>query len=157
MIHRLSDFFRAVLPSDAPDQRSLGEEIANTEGYLEIEQIRFGPRLEIEIDVPDILKQALVPAMILQPLTENVVKHAVSRSSQKIKLLVLAQRSDDMLEIRVHNTLPALMDEEQPGLGLGHRNLRRRLSAIRGRRAHLDAAPVRDGYEAMVRLPLVTA
>lgn len=157
MIHRLSDFFRSVLRANAPDQRPLGDEVANTEGYLEIEQIRFGQRLEVHIDVPDTLKHVVVPSMILQPLTENVVRHAVSRSSERVVLQVLARQADDMLEISVHNTLPDRLDAEDPGMGLGHHNLRRRLAAMRGRHAKLDAAPVNGGYEARVRLPLGAA
>lgn len=155
MIHRLSDFFRTVLRADAPDQRPLGDEIANTEGYLEIEQVRFGSRLEVHIDAPETLKDAIVPAMILQPLTENVVRHAVGRSSEKVSLHILARQANDMLEICVHNTLPRALDAEVPGMGLGHRNLRRRLAALRG--AELDAAPVEDGYRALIRLPLARA
>jgi len=76
---KLTALLRRVLKSSG-EFTTLSEEIELVESYLEIERARFEERLTVEIDVPQDLKQLRVPALILQPLVENAVKHGISKA-----------------------------------------------------------------------------
>ncbi len=78
VVHDLSDLFRASL-SDARDQNTLGDELELARGYLRIEHQRLGERLRVEWDLEGLPESAILPALILQPLLENAVYHALSQ------------------------------------------------------------------------------
>ena len=78
MVSRLSDFLRYSLDNDPIKKVPLGQEIKALRLYLEIEKVRFGERLEVTWDIEDDCEDAMVPSMILQPIVENAIKHAIS-------------------------------------------------------------------------------
>src|SRR4029453_1239066 len=80
MLMALSTFFRTSLSMDPSADVSLAEEIALQRLYLEIEKVRFPDRLDVNIDIPEQLEQARVPALILQPLVENALKYGVAQT-----------------------------------------------------------------------------
>ena len=83
MVLKLSNFFRQSLTLDATADISLAEEIALQRLYLDIEKVRFPRRLKAEFDIPAELEKARLPALILQPIVENAIKHAVSRDARQ--------------------------------------------------------------------------
>src|SRR3546814_6481213 len=85
MIMNLSSFLRSSLAVDPEQLVSLDEEIALQRLYLDIEQTRFTDRLQVEVAMPDELKNACVPVLILQPIIENAIKYGVSTSKGKIE------------------------------------------------------------------------
>ena len=94
MLMALSTFFRTSLSMDPSADVSLAEEIAFQRLYLDIEKVRFPDRLEVEIDIPEQLEQARVPALILQPLIENAIKYGVSQTTARVKLSIRARFLD---------------------------------------------------------------
>ena len=78
----LSVFLRSALAQQTDEDLFLADEIAHELLYLEIERIRFGDRLRVEVLVPPALASARVPGLLLQPLVENAVRHGVSRISK---------------------------------------------------------------------------
>ena len=90
MILKLSTFFRSSLSLDPSADVTLAEEIDLQRLYLEIEKVRFPRRLKVEIDIPDDLKNARVPGLLLQPLVENVIKYGVSGTRDKVTLSIRA-------------------------------------------------------------------
>ena len=78
MINKLSEFFRQSLRAEPETEVTVSEEIAMTELYLDIEKTRFADRLTVDIQVADTAKFRMVPSMILQPLVENSLKHAIA-------------------------------------------------------------------------------
>src|SRR3546814_8191172 len=74
----LSDLFRAALAR--PHDVALGEELALVRRYLEIEAVRFGPRLRVAWRLPGPLPEVAVPALSVQALVENAVRHGIERS-----------------------------------------------------------------------------
>ncbi|MFC3095548.1 sensor histidine kinase [Alteromonas sediminis] len=79
MVSRLSDFLRYSLDNDPIKKVPLGEEIKALRLYLEIEKVRFDDRLNVQWDVSEKCEQALVPSLLLQPIIENAIKHAISK------------------------------------------------------------------------------
>src|SRR5204863_8921456 len=74
---RLSGLLRGVLKS-ADEFVTLGEELDLIEAYLDIERARFEDRLRVRIDVPWELRRIRIPALVIQPLVENAIKHGIS-------------------------------------------------------------------------------
>ncbi len=93
MVLKLSTFFRQSLTLDATADISLAEEIALQRLYLDIEKVRFPRRLKAEFDIPEELENARLPALILQPIVENAIKHAVSLTRDKVELKIAAREA----------------------------------------------------------------
>ena len=154
MTNRLSDFLRASLGADPTELIPLDEELALTQEYLDIESVRFGERLSVEVDCTDEACDALVPSFLVQPLVENAVKHGVARSRAPVEIRIRAAMEGGTLCIEVANCLVAAdADEPETNGGVGLANVRHRLEAVFGTRASLVAGE-RDGrFVATIRIP----
>lgn len=133
MVAGLSDFLRRVLEDSNRQQVPLAEEMEFLQKYLEIQQVRFGERLQVTVDVPRELFPAQVPSLILQPMVENAIKHGIAKRSQGGAIRVTAVRSNGRLALRVYNDGPGLAaDWEQTPPGIGISNVRTRLRGLYG-------------------------
>jgi len=161
MLMALSTFFRTSLSLDPSADVTLAQEIDLQRLYLDIEQIRFPKRLRVEIDVPDDLAKAQVPALILQPLVENAIKYGVSATRDPVLLTISARRLDGgRMQIDVTNrlaesgpTIPAAVPAHE-GTGLGLSNVCQRLEAHYGERADCRFGPIPGGYQVSIALPI---
>lgn len=104
MVLRLSEVMRAAFEQFDAEQIPLKREIELTRAYLEIERIRFGPRLSVVIDVDDHAAETLVPAFVLQPIVENAIKHGIGLQTGPGELRISAKRHNDRLALAVTNT-----------------------------------------------------
>jgi LytS/YehU family sensor histidine kinase len=136
----LADMFRYFLRSNRTFI-TLEEELKIIRAYLEIEALRLGPRLATEIQVDECLLKAEIPALSIQPLVDNAVKHGIAPHSTKgfVRLTVWAE--DNCLKVEVVNTgeLRSRTSDETPG-GIGLPNLRRRLALCYGTESELHIA-----------------
>ncbi len=123
-VEALSSFLRATLAADATADVSLADEIAMQRLYLEVEKIRFGNRLHVTFDVPAALSLVPVPALILQPLVENSIRHAVARTSRPVQVTIAARADQEYLLLSVEDDGPG---PGAAGLGVGLRNVSERL------------------------------
>jgi LytS/YehU family sensor histidine kinase len=160
MILKLSTFFRSSLSLDPSADVSLMEEIALQRLYLDIEKVRFPRRLRVEIDVPKELESARLPALILQPIVENVIKYAVSPTRERITLRISAQEAGpgrfviDVVNSGKPPKEDALVDIPE-GTGVGLANVRQRLFARFGDAARVEIGEVQEGgYRVRMTLPL---
>jgi len=150
----LATFLRASLVIDANADIPLAEELRLQQLYLAIEQVRFPDRLMVTIDVPAALDTSPVPALILQPLLENSIRHGVARTSHPVGISVAAARIGDMLEITVCNNGPT--DTQTLGHGVGLANVANRLALRYGPRALCDIRfPPDGGVCTTLLVPLV--
>jgi len=139
---------------------SLAEEIGLQRLYLEIEKVRFPDRLEVNIDIPDDLAEARVPALILQPLVENAIKYGVSATTAKVELSIRARQLDGgRMQLDVINRSTGARSKKPPsptheGTGLGLANVSQRLQAHFGSRADVRFGPVPCGYEVSLAMPV---
>lgn len=127
MIMNLSSFLRSSLAVDPEQLVSLDEEIALQQLYLDIEQARFPDRLQVEVSMPDELKHACVPVLILQPIIENAIKYGVSPSKGRIAIRLQASAEYGLLVLRVENDVDPKAPVPASGTGLGLGNVRERL------------------------------
>jgi hypothetical protein len=151
MIARLSELLRYTLDGGGEHEVLLGQEIAFLERYLEIMQIRFQGQLEIDVQIGDDVRDALVPNLILQPLVENAVKHGVEPSPTGADVKVSTQRRGSVVVIKVTNTVPA--GQGKPGHGVAQDNVRDRLRLLHDVQANFQTALIDGLYQVRMEVP----
>jgi LytS/YehU family sensor histidine kinase len=157
MILGLSNFFRSTLAIDPAADVTLSEEIRLQMLYLDIEKARFPSRLKVETDVPDDLKTARLPALLLQPIIENAIKYGVARAKTAVTVAIRAREEEGRLTLMVENNGdPADQVCAEHGTGVGLANVCERLSARYGGAAQCRHGPIETGgFRVSLTLPLV--
>lgn len=155
----LSDFLREILYSGDQYMVSLRKELRILEYYLNILNVRFSDHLHIEKDIdPDLLDQK-IPALLLQPLIENSVKHGYSYHHTDLRVKMSIQRKKKDILIKIENdgaeltkTCPELLKE-----GVGLANINDRLRNLYGENFYFNMQNKEDhhGVETLIRIPLV--
>ncbi|HLT64429.1 MAG TPA: histidine kinase [Pseudohongiella sp.] len=157
MVTRLSKFLRYSLEHDPLDKVDLAHELGSLRLYLDIEKVRFEDRLRLEFDVCPASEKGLVPSMLLQPLVENSIKHAISRSEDGGTIWISARVNDKKhLCITVADDGPGSVNHPE-SIGVGLKNIRDRLREIYGENHQLELA-VREprGFQVKVVIPYET-
>lgn len=143
MITRLGDFLRLTLENSGSMEVTLQQEIEFLNGYLEIERIRFQDRLTTDIRVDPEVLDVRVPNLILQPIVENAMRHAIGHSASG-RVEVIAAPRNGVVRIEVKDNGPGIdadhMIEARRGRGLGLANTRARLAGIYGDAARFELA-----------------
>ncbi|ULU24732.1 sensor histidine kinase [Dyella terrae] len=156
MLGHLIHYLRHSLPQRDDALSTLGDELERTRAYLEIMRLRMGPRLSLQIDVPDTLRAIAIPPMMLQTLVENAIKHGLEPKPGGGSVWILARRDDDAIAITVADDGRGF-NEAGGGTGIGLKNVRERLRLIYGADASLSVvsnAP--EGVAATITVPLRT-
>lgn len=144
----LADLFRAALAG--PGRIPLREEVELARRYAEIEQLRFGPRMRLEWELPEPLPGLQVPTLSIQPLVENAIHHGVEPSTTSCLLHVTVDQQADRARITVINDLPASPASARPGHGVGLRAVRERVQAMGGQ---VETRSEGNCYVATMTLP----
>lgn len=132
MIIKLSEFMRYSIGLAAETMNSLNEELYHASLYLDIEKVRFSDRIAIEKNIDPACGEMRIPAMILQPLLENAVKHGVNTMLTSCKISLNASCSSSSLHISISNNFdPDAVPRK--GTGTGLKNVQKRMAAIYGR------------------------
>ena len=133
MIMRLSDLLRAALAGAETQEVSLKHELELLQLYLGIEQIRFGSRLQVKLDVAPETMGAQVPNLILQPLVENAIKHGIEPRARPGCIELRAERqSSKVLSLVVSDNGKGLPENGPIREGVGISNTRARLRELYG-------------------------
>lgn len=139
MLSRLSDFLRFSLDGGDNTLVSLEREFAALNQYLTIEQVRFSDRMNLDLHINRGLEHLLVPNMLLQPLAENAVKHAIASSEEGGTIKISASLSVSRLVLTVEDSGGgASWDRAQAaegadtGMGIGLSNTKERLRNLYG-------------------------
>jgi LytS/YehU family sensor histidine kinase len=154
MVARLSELLRATLYASDRRETTLAEELHVADLYLDIMRARLENHLDVQVDVPEELRDVLVPTMILQPLLENAIKHGISPEQVDIRIEIAVRRDGESLELRVADTGIGLRprSESRPGIGLA--NTRHRLYELYADAASVELrARLEGGAEARITLP----
>ena len=114
----LSDLFRHSINRKGEKVNTLGDELSLVRNYLEIEQIRFGDRLDFSIDVEPDLLAVEIPMFILQPLVENAIKHGISKTEGKGEIVLKVNKKDKGILISVQDNGPDFPEGLVSGHGL---------------------------------------
>ena len=152
MLARLSELLRMTLASIDRQEVRLAEEIAFVEAYLDIERERFGGRLAIRIDAELSTLSALVPALFLQPLVENCVRHGFATPDEGSIIVISAHRHDARLTLTVSDNGRGFVTPPREGVGVA--NVRKRLAQLYGDNQSFEiAAREPRGVVVTVELP----
>jgi len=149
----LAEFLRESLKLGAQDRIPLERELMLAGKYLEIEQVRYGDRLRVEI-TGDGAGTCLVPSLLLQPLVENAVTHGIAHMLDGGTVTVHAERTASRLRVRVESPC----DPDRPrrkGGGVGLSNVRSRLHALHGAEAAVETVEDNERWRVEITLPAV--
>ena len=158
MMGRLGDLLRMALDSSSVQEVPLEDELEMLHTYLDIEQVRFGPRLDVQMRVdPDVL-DARVPNFLLQPLVENAVRYGVAPHTRPGRVDIDARRDGSQLVLRIHDTgdgvPPSQLTLMNQGVGLS--NTRARLEHLYPSN-HRCVFSNEDGFTVTIAIPFTVA
>jgi two-component system LytT family sensor kinase len=146
MLERLSDLLRNVLEHDGAPEVPLSAELEIVESYLAMQQLRFGDRLHIDREVAPETLDAYVPALILQPLVENAIRHGIKSRAGGGRVVLRSSRQRDLLLLEVEDDGIGLPDSSERGsFGIGLANTHARLEQLHGHSASVAIEPVPPG------------
>lgn len=150
----LSDLFRAALAG--PRHIPLEQEIDLARRYLEIERLRLGERLVVDWELSPSLPTIRIPALSIQPLVENAVRHGVERRVEGGRIGILVVADDGWLNVTVRNELPdaAAAEPGSDGHGVGLPSVAGRIDAMTSGRGSLTTGSADGRFVASIRLPL---
>lgn len=153
-IATLSKLLRYAVDSSDARQSTLEAELAMVSDYLQLQSVRFGARLRYELPpVPSTLLDATLPALLLQPLVENAIRHDLECHASTCHVVITVAQQDQTLCIQIANSLHSDA-ARNPGSGTGLKNLRARLALAYGTRASLTVTSTPEQFLARVQLPL---
>lgn len=132
MLLRLSDLLRAALKNNEAHEVTLEEELQFLEKYLQIEQARFQDRLKIQIDPAPETLAAYLPNLLLQPLVENAIRHAVAPRATETLIEIRSRKQNGHLHLSISDNGEGIVDHAIPTNGIGLSNTRARLEKLYG-------------------------
>lgn len=150
LLEDLSDLFRHALV-DQGESVTLADEIALARRYLDIEQVRFGERLQLEWALDPRADSARLPPLLLQPLLENAVLHGVEPSPTGAQIRISAQKRGSMVVIKVTNTVPAGPGARGHGVALD--NVRDRLRLLHDVQCSFQTIHKDGIYQVRIEVP----
>jgi Histidine kinase len=157
MIARLSDFLRLTLQTVGTPEIKLESDLVFVRKYLDIQKLRFGKRLGYTFEIAPEVLNAMVPALLLQPLVENAVRHGILARASGGSLVVSARSLDGSLLINVDDDGPGMQKSTLSTSGLGLSNTATRLAELYGNLAQLTVGrSSAGGVGVAIRIPLRT-
>jgi sensor histidine kinase YesM len=153
MQQSLIRYLRSAMPQMRDGRRpTLGQQVDLCSAYLEIMAVRMEERLRSVVIVPEGLKSAVFPSMMLQTLVENAIKHGLEPKTEGGLLEIAAEVVDGQLAVHVRDTGVGFVPKAESGVGLA--NVRERLQALYGNRAELIiGVPPAGGTCATIKVP----
>ena len=153
MQQSLIRYLRSAMPQMRDGRRStLGQQVDLCSAFLEIMAVRMEGRLQAVVNVPEGLKSAVFPSMMLQTLVENAIKHGLEPKAEGGRLEIGAEIVDGQLAVRVLDTGIGFMPKAEAGVGLA--NIRERLKVLYNGRAELIiSVPPEGGTCATIKVP----
>lgn len=152
MVLKLSEFMRHSLKQKEEALCTLKEELSHVRLYLDIEKVRFLDRLRINETIDDDCLEAKLPAMIMQPLVENAVKHGVYEMTEDVNIKLKASIKNNSLRIEVSNSYDA-GHKAAKGTGTGLSNIARRLQLLYGRADLLEIEKSNGTFTVTLHIP----
>jgi hypothetical protein len=153
MLVALSDYLRYAVMSTNCVYSCVADEMENIMRYLSIEKLRFGDKLVYEADIAPECLSAKIPAMLLQPLFENAVKHGVYESLQTVHVMVKIFQDAQYLCIKLSNDYDNAPASPKKGAGAGLQNVCERLRLLYGNAAALHSKATDGKFAVMLKIP----
>lgn len=152
LLENLSDLFRVAMGKQQ-GLSTLVREVELARGYMEIEKVRLGERLEVEWFIDNMPEKAAIPPLILQPLLENAVYHGIEPSLTRGVIRINIFQARDEIHIDIRNPLPSAGCEKRNGNGMALENVQERLLLHFDAAAILTAKAMGDHFQVHIALP----
>ncbi len=155
MIQQLSDFLRGTLKKDEHQWDTLEAEMQYLQLYLDIEKVRFGYRLQTDIQITEQALQMKLPAMLLQPVVENAIKFGLYDTIGEVVILIAAHITDAGLEVTVQNPYDEETAQPLGGTGFGLASIKRRLFLLFARHDLLTTTVKENNFITKILIPQI--
>ncbi|MFM7629510.1 MAG: sensor histidine kinase [Algoriphagus sp.] len=153
MVLLLSDFLRGTLRTEGQSWISLTDEIKYLSMYFDIERVRFGHRLLVELQVEEGVENLKIPPLLVQPLVENAIKFGLYGTLGEVKISLHFQKEGNYLLVGVENPYDG-QESVQGGTGFGLSSVERRLFLIFGRTDLLEKSAAQGLFRVHLKIPL---
>lgn len=153
MVQQLSDFLRGTLKKDDQQLVTLDEELRHLQLYLDIEKVRFGHRLSIDIQKSEDMLDLKLPSLLLQPVVENAIKFGLYDMVGDITISILARMENKTLVLEIKNPFDPATSSPRQGTGFGLSSVRRRLYLIYLRNDLLVTSQVENIFSTIIKIP----
>ena len=160
VVVKLSTLFQGVLAATRKTDHTLEKELEFCRDYLDIEQVRFGPRLTTRIEMANGLNpgRVWIPVLLLQPLVENAIKHGLSSRASGGYLWIGGKVQGGHLNLWVEDDGVGFGNSIYSGSGTALENCRKRLELSFGTKGRMEIGPrEKGGTKVHLTLPVVTA
>jgi two-component system LytT family sensor kinase len=156
MTERLAECFRYALATHSRAFSTLDEELGFARHYLDIEQVRFGERLSVQLSRGNAQGNEAIPSLLLQPLLENAIRHGLAPVREGGSVTVSAHREGERLRLIVEDDGVGLSAGFADRTGIGLRNVQDRLHTLYGQAAQfiIGARPGGRGTSVTLVIPL---
>ena len=153
MVQQLSDFLRGTLKKDDQQLVGLDEELRHLQLYLDIEKVRFGHRLSIDIQKWDDILDFKLPSLLLQPIVENAIKFGLYDTVDNITISISARTENKSLVLEIKNPFDPATSSPRQGTGFGLSSVRRRLYLIYLRNDLLATSQHENIFSTTIKIP----
>lgn len=152
-VEKLAFIFRYTLRHSSQNLVSMEDELSLVSTYLEIEKIRFGDRLKVQIEMEPEVREKQLPAFVVQTLVENCIKHGIAKIIQKGIVSIDAYKEEGYMICEVYDNGPGI-DEERINKGTGLNNILTRLEKTYGEKDLLNFENTGSGTLVRLKIPL---
>jgi two-component system LytT family sensor kinase len=153
MVLLLSDFLRGTLRTEGQSWISLADEIKYLSMYFDIERVRFGHRLCVELQVEEGVEDLKIPPLLVQPLVENAIKYGLYGTLGEVKISLRFQKEGNYLQVSVENPFDG-QASVPAGTGFGLSSVERRLFLIFGRTDLLEKSAAQGIFRVYLKIPV---
>lgn len=153
MIQQLSDFLRGTLKKDDQQLVCLEEELQHLQLYLEIEKVRFGHRLNTEVNQHKETEKMALPSLLLQPIVENAIKFGLYDTIGAITIRITARAENNTLIVEIENPFDPETTLPRQGTGFGLNSVQRRLYLLYARNDLLTTRQHENIFITEIKIP----
>ncbi len=155
MVHLLSDFMRRAVQEDNKELILLSEEIDHLNRYVAIEQIRFGDRLNVTLDIQESALEKKVPSLILQPIIENAIKYGLYGSLDDVEISITIKDLENKIDVVVTNPFDQDAQRASSGTGYGLTSIRKKIYLIYGQQQQLRTSSENGQFTTHLTIPIL--
>ena len=152
MVVQLSEFLRGTIRKDAQKWLTVSDELDYLKLYLEIEKVRFGHRLKINLEVQAVAESLQLPQLLIQPLLENAIKYGLYGVTEEVTIDVMISKNQNYLMISIRNPYDPKAAPAK-GTGFGLSSVERRLFLIFGRKDLLETQQLAANFIVNLKIP----
>lgn len=153
MVHLLSDFMRKAVQEDDQELILLSDEIDHLKRYVAIEQIRFGDRLNVTLDIQESALEKKVPSLILQPIIENAIKYGLYGSLDEVEISITIKEVKNAIDVVVKNPFDQDAQRASSGTGYGLTSIRKKIFLIYGQQQLLETSAEDGQFTTHLTIP----